>query len=115
MPLPILETPNYELMLPSTGKKIKYRPFLVKEYKILLTTMEAESKEISRIVTELVDNCTFKKLDIDKLASFDIEYLFLNLFILKTLQNLLDFQILQFSRYNFKYIGYWINIFLIQN
>ena len=41
MPLPILETPNYELMLPSTGKKIKYRPFLVKEYKILLTTMEA--------------------------------------------------------------------------
>ena len=79
MPLPILETPNYELMLPSTGKKIKYRPFLVKEYKILLTTMEAESKEISRIVTELVDNCTFKKLDIDKLASFDIEYLFLNI------------------------------------
>ena len=92
MPLPILETPNYELMLPSTGKKIKYRPFLVKEYKILLTTMEAESKEISRIVTELVDNCTFKKLDIDKLASFDIEYLFLNnKFVISFVSSLNDF------------------------
>jgi len=78
MPLPLLETPSYELMLPSTGKKIKYRPFLVKEYKILLTSMEADASEISRIVTELVDNCTFKELDIKKLASFDIEYIFLN-------------------------------------
>jgi len=79
MALPILETPSYELTLPSTGKTVKYRPFLVKEYKILLTNVEADVGEISRIVTELVDNCTFKKLDIDKLAHFDVEYLFLNI------------------------------------
>jgi hypothetical protein len=79
MALPILETPNYELILPSTNKKVKYRPFLVKEYKILLTTVEADVSEITRIVTELVDNCTFNKLDISKLAHFDVEYLFLNI------------------------------------
>jgi len=79
MALPILETPSYELILPSTGKKVKYRPFLVKEYKILLTSVEADANEISRIVTELVDNCTFNKLDISKLAHFDVEYLFLNI------------------------------------
>jgi hypothetical protein len=79
MALPILETPTYELILPSTNKKVKYRPFLVKEYKILLTTVEADVAEITRIVTELVDNCTFNKLDVTKLAHFDVEYLFLNI------------------------------------
>jgi hypothetical protein len=79
MALPILETPTYELILPSTNKKVKYRPFLVKEYKILLTTVEADVAEITRIVTELVDNCTFNKLDVAKLAHFDVEYLFLNI------------------------------------
>ena len=79
MALPILETPTYELILPSTNKKVKYRPFLVKEYKIQLTSVEADANEISRIVTELVDNCTFNKLDISKLAHFDVEYLFLNI------------------------------------
>ena len=79
MALPILETPTYELILPSTNKKVKYRPFLVKEYKILLTTVEADTSEITRIVTELVDGCTFNKLDISNLAHFDIEYLFLNI------------------------------------
>jgi hypothetical protein len=79
MALPILETPSYELILPSTGKKVKYRPFLVKEYKILLTSVEADTSEITRIVTELVDNCTFNKLNVAKLAHFDVEYLFLNI------------------------------------
>ena len=79
MALPRLETPTYELILPSTNKKIKYRPFLVREYKILLTSIEADVNEISRIVTDLVDNCTFNKLDINKLAHFDVEYLFLNI------------------------------------
>lgn len=79
MALPILETPSYELILPSTNKKVKYRPFLVKEYKILLTTVEADVSEITRVVTELVDNCTFNKLNISKLAHFDVEYLFLNI------------------------------------
>lgn len=79
MALPKLETPSYELTLPSTDEKIRYRPFLVKEYKILLTALESDSQEIHRIVTELVDACTFNKLDIKKLASFDIEFLFLNI------------------------------------
>jgi T4 bacteriophage base plate protein len=79
MTLPILETPTYELILPSTNKKVKYRPFLVKEYKILLTSVGNDSKEVSRIVIELVDSCTFKSLDMNKLAHFDIEYLFLNI------------------------------------
>lgn len=79
MALPKLETPTYELSLPSTGEKIKYRPFLVKEYKILLTALEADNEEIQRVITELVDVCTFKKLNADKLPNFDIEYIFLNM------------------------------------
>ena len=79
MSLPKLQTPTYELILPSTGDKIKFRPFLVKEYKILLTTLDSESEEINRVVTELVDACTFNKLKIDTLANFDIEYIFLNI------------------------------------
>jgi hypothetical protein len=79
MALPKLETPTYELILPSTGEKIKYRPFLVKEYKILLTGLESDNEEIHRIVTELVDACTFNKINIASLANFDIEFLFLNI------------------------------------
>jgi len=79
MSLPKLDTPSYELILPSTGEKIKYRPFLVKEYKILLTALESDGEEIHRIITDLVDVCTYKKLKIDELPNFDIEYLFLNL------------------------------------
>jgi len=79
MTLPKLQTPTYELILPSTGEKIKFRPFLVKEYKILLTTLDSENEEINRVVTELVDACTFNKLKIDTLANFDIEYIFLNI------------------------------------
>jgi len=79
MALPALDVHTYELVLPSTGVKVKYRPFLVKEYKILLTALETDVQEISRIVLELVDACTFNKLDINKLAHFDVEYLFLQL------------------------------------
>lgn len=79
MALPKLETPTYDLILPSSGEKIKYRPFLVKEYKILLTSLESDSEEIQRIVTELVDVCTFNKLNVMELPNFDIEYIFLNL------------------------------------
>jgi len=61
MALPKLETPTYELILPSTGEKLKYRPFLVKEYKILLTALESDGEEIHRMINELVDVCTFKK------------------------------------------------------
>ena len=77
MALPKLNTPTYELVLPSTGKKIIYRPFLVKEHKVLLTMSEAETEEVSRIIRELVDVCTFKKLDVNELPHFDVEYIFM--------------------------------------
>jgi hypothetical protein len=77
--LPKLETPTYELTIPSNGKKVKYRPFLVKEYKILLTSLEADTNEIIRVVNELVDVCTFNKLKMSELAHFDVEYLFLQI------------------------------------
>lgn len=79
MPLPKLETPTYELTLPSTGQRIKYRPFLVREYKILLTSLESDAEEIHRVVTELIDVCTFNSLNASKLPSFDIEYIFLHI------------------------------------
>ncbi len=79
MTLPKLNTPTFQLTLPSSGKKIKYRPFLVKEHKILLTMAEADDSEVARIVNELVDVCTFNALEIKKLPHFDIEYIFLQL------------------------------------
>lgn len=75
--LPTLESPSYEVELISTNKKIKYRPFLVKEHKILMSLKGSDIKETARVVKELVDVCTFKTLDIDKLAYFDVEYLFM--------------------------------------
>ena len=79
MALPKLETPTYELILPSTGDKLKFRPFLVKEHKILLTMSEADDNEVARIIRELVDVCTFKALKIKDLPHFDIEYIFMHL------------------------------------
>ena len=79
MTLPKLNTPTFELILPSTGKRVKYRPFLVKEHKVLLTMAESDDKEVARIVSELVDVCTFNALDVKKLPHFDIEYIFLQL------------------------------------
>ena len=79
MALPKLETPTFELTLPSTESKITFRPFLVKEHKILLTMSEADNEEVARIIRELVDVCTFKKLNIKELPHFDIEYIFMHL------------------------------------
>jgi hypothetical protein len=79
MSLPKLNTPIFELTLPSSEKKIKYRPFLVKEHKVLLAMSEADNKEVSRIVCELIDACTLNKLKVEELPHFDIEYIFLNL------------------------------------
>ena len=79
MALPKLNTPTYELILPSTGNKVKFRPFLVKEHKILLTMSEADNNEVARIIRELVDVCTFKNLKINDLPHFDIEYIFMHL------------------------------------
>lgn len=79
MPLPVLETPRYDLILPSTGETIKFRPFLVKEHKILMTLSDADTEEVVKTINELIDVCTFNKLNIEKLSNFDTEYIFLNL------------------------------------
>ena len=80
MPLPKINTPTYELTLPSTGKKIKYRPFLVREEKILIMALETEDTEqITNAVVDIINGCILTKgVDVSKLATFDIEYLFLN-------------------------------------
>ena len=81
MPLPTIVTPSYELNLPSNGKKIKYRPFLVKEEKILILAIESNSmKDISRAIKDVLKNCILTKgIKTDELPTFDIEYLFLNI------------------------------------
>ena len=80
MALPRLTVPEYEAILPSTEKVIKYRPFLVKEEKILLTALEAEDDDImADAIRQIVNNCVLEELDVFKLPTFDIEYLFLRL------------------------------------
>ena len=80
MPLPKINTPIYDLTLPSTGKKIKYRPFLVREEKILIMALETgDTQHISNAVVQILDECILTKgVNVTKLATFDIEYLFLN-------------------------------------
>ena len=81
MPLPKISTPTYELEIPSTGKKIKYRPFLVKEEKILIIAMETEdNKHIAGAVKDVISSCILTRgVKVDQLSTFDIEYLFLNI------------------------------------
>jgi len=80
MALPKLTTPTYELEIPSTDAKIKYRPFLVKEEKILMMAMESKkSSDIVQAVKEIVMECTFNKVNIDELPMFDVEYIFLQI------------------------------------
>ena len=81
MPLPTIETPTYELKLPSSNKKIKYRPFLVKEEKILIIALESKSQnEITNAVTDVLKKCILTRgIKVDDLPTFDIEYLFLNI------------------------------------
>ena len=81
MPLPTISTPTYELILPSSNKKIRFRPFLVKEEKILILAMESQdSKQIARAVKDVLSKCILSKgIKVEKLSTFDIEYLFLNI------------------------------------
>ena len=81
MPLPKIATPIYELEIPSLKKKIRYRPFLVKEEKILIIALESEdSKQIANAVKNVISNCILSKgIKVEDLATFDIEYLFLNI------------------------------------
>ena len=80
MPLPKINTPTYELELPSTGKKIKYRPFLVKEEKILIMALESEDMtQITDAIIQIIGDCILTEgVKVQSLATFDIEYLFLN-------------------------------------
>ena len=80
MALPKLTTPTYELEVPSTDEKIKYRPFLVREEKILLIALESgKSEDIINAVKDIVTACTFDKLDLGTMPMFDVEYVFLNI------------------------------------
>tara|TARA_B100000214_G_scaffold279937_1_gene209652 strand:+ start:973 stop:1689 length:717 start_codon:yes stop_codon:yes gene_type:complete len=80
MTLPSIESPRYELTLPSTDKVIQFRPFLVKEEKILLVAMESnDNNEILNATKEILKACTFEKIDVDTLPIFDIEYIFLQI------------------------------------
>ena len=81
MPLPKISTPSYELTLPSNGKKVKYRPFLVREEKILIMALETEDpKQITDAVVQILNSCIITRgVKVEKLATFDIEYLFLNI------------------------------------
>jgi|TARA_R100001443_G_scaffold58568_1_gene69125 hypothetical protein len=81
MPLPKIATPTYELELPSTGKSISYRPFLVKEEKVLVIALESEdTKQITTAIKAVLRNCVLTKgVKVESLPTFDIEYLFLNI------------------------------------
>ena len=81
MPLPTISTPTYELVLPSSNRKIKFRPFLVKEEKILILAMESQdTKQIANAVKNVISHCILTKgIKVEKLSTFDIEYLFLNI------------------------------------
>tara|TARA_Y100000022_G_scaffold64331_1_gene55222 strand:- start:30 stop:749 length:720 start_codon:yes stop_codon:yes gene_type:complete len=81
MPLPKISTPTYELELPSTGKKIKYRPFLVREEKVLILALESEDPtQIANAVKKTLKDCIQTRgVKVDDLPTFDIEYLFLNI------------------------------------
>ena len=81
MPLPTIETPTYELKLPSSNKKIRYRPFLVKEEKVLILAMESQdTSTVANAVKDVLASCILSRgIKVEKLSTFDIEYLFLNI------------------------------------
>ena len=81
MPLPKIDAPTYELTLPSSDRKVKYRPFLVKEEKLLIIAMESEDmNQIQTAVKQVLSNCILTRgIKVEKLSTFDIEYLFLNI------------------------------------
>ncbi len=81
MPLPKIATPEYDLVLPSTQKKITYRPFLVKEEKLLVLALESEdTKQITTAIKSVLKSCILTRgIKVEKLPTFDIEYLFLNI------------------------------------
>ncbi len=92
MSLPKIDLPIYELSLPSTGKQVKFRPFTVKEEKILLTAQESkDTKQVILAIKQILNNCLIN-MDIDKLSVFDLEYL-LVMIRSKSINNIVDFEI----------------------
>jgi len=80
MALPSLNTPKYSLTIPSTGDVIDFRPFLVKEEKLLLLALETgDENEMTRALEQIVENCTFGAIEVQNLPTFDLEYIFLNI------------------------------------
>ena len=80
MALPQLNTVNYDMVIPSTGQQVKYRPFVVREEKVLLTSLESgDATQITNAMRDIVEVCTFKEVNVKKLAMFDLEYIFLKL------------------------------------
>ena len=80
MALPIIEVPKYSVTIPSNGESVVYRPYLVKEEKVLMIAMESENQEQDmRAVKEVIAACTFNKINVDNLTVFDMEYVFLKL------------------------------------
>ncbi len=80
MALPQLNTVKYDMVIPSTGQQIKYRPFVVREEKVLLTSLESgDAQQITNAMRDIVEVCTFKEVSVKSLAMFDLEYIFLKL------------------------------------
>jgi hypothetical protein len=80
MALPKIDVPTFEMTIPSTNKKVKYRPFLVKEEKVLLMALEGKDrKEMANALRQIINNCCMDDINVDELAPFDLEYFFLQL------------------------------------
>ena len=93
MSLPQIKTPVHELKIPSTGRKVKYRPFVVREEKILLLALESENQEeVTDAIIQIIGNCIQTKIDLDSLSTFDVEYIFLNVRA-KSVGEILEFAI----------------------
>lgn len=93
MALPIIDLPTFELTLPSTGQTIRYRPFTVKEEKILLIAQESkDSKQVLTAIRQVITNCIVDPLDIDTLPSFDLEFILLNLRA-KSVNDIIEFEV----------------------
>ena len=93
MSLPQINTPVHELKIPSTGRKVKYRPFVVREEKILLLALESENQEeVTDAIIQIIGNCIQTKIDLDSLSTFDVEHIFLNVRA-KSVGEILEFSI----------------------
>jgi hypothetical protein len=79
MALPKIDQPLFDLIIPSTGKKVAFRPFLVKEEKILLIAQSGGDSDIVRAIKQIINNCVIEDINVDHLATFDLEYMFLKL------------------------------------